>query len=182
MGGAIKFSQRQISSFPLKYQARQTAGFTVTPSQGAWTDVGGVNVPWWGVLNDPLFTDTAHQHRLPCLSYLLSLGAYRNHLPRDPHAIYSCLSLGELRQSSWLGVFSSGCPAINTHPSTMGTSVWRGAVNQLLCKGWFASEIKEASAFWKKILGHIACHFRMALQVQHFLSSAITASLCVRFK
>lgn len=38
------------------YQAKQTAGFTVTPSQGAWTNVGRVNVPWWGVLNDPLFT------------------------------------------------------------------------------------------------------------------------------
>lgn len=126
--------------------------------------------------------DTAQQHRLPCLSYLLSPSTYRNHLPRDPHAIYSCLSLGgsQAELQARAVQFRSSCH--QPPPLHDGHICLESCCEPVIVQGWFASEIKEASAFWKKILGHIACHFRMALQVQHFLSSAITASFCVQFK
>lgn len=154
----------------------------MTPSQGAWTDVGGANVPWWGILKNPLFTTPPSNIGFlvfPTFSAPVPTGTAFQEI--HTQSIHVCLWGGSQAELQARAVqFRSSCH--QPPPLHDGHVCLESCCEPVIVQGWFASEIKEASAFWKKILGHIACHFRKALQVQHFLSSAITASFCVRFK
>lgn len=88
---------------------------------------------------------------------------------------------GRTQQSSELGVLSSGCPGHRPPPHHDGHVCLESRCEPVIVQGRFAPEIKEASAFWENIGSH-SMSFQNGSQVQHFLRSAITAALCVRFK
>lgn len=113
-------------------------------------------------------SDTAYQHRLPCLPFSPLVPRGITFLVISMNSVH--VSLGEVRQCSELGVLSSGCPSHQPPLHTMGLSVWRAAVNQSLCKGGLPQRSKKPLRSGK-ILGHIACHFRTALK--HCISCAL---------
>lgn len=139
-------------------------------------DIGGVNVPWWAVLKDSVY-DTTYQHRLPCFPSPPPVPTEITFQEIYMNSIHVCLWKNSGRTPSL------GCSAQVVLPPPLHD--WHVCLESccepVIVQERFASEIKEASAFWKNIGSH-SMSFQNGSQVQHFLSSAITAAFCVQFK